>query len=374
MCRSRCAAHTPSLVKRPVHVSAVPWFPELITWSIEASGGRALPGPDTAQRSGEGHQGRQLPHDAPEGTRPTIGAQAGRACAASSPVPGPAGTSLLRRDTTTQHEAREDENGPHGLCTDAGEESTVPPQVKARLTVVCKSDANRGARALDPQEKCDALASRQTSGMRKGPSRGRTADRTTSQSWRSVRRGTGPDPPYRPCAGGAGFLSFDPAPCVALGLRGDFRLRVGGQHRRAPLGGDVLRRFVTYAGRVLVRPHHGRSPPRPSTPGPRPDRTRSAADPGSSPRSHRLTSGDAGYKPSSSSRTAPADPARVARTGPVEDPVDHQPVVTTGATPPRIAAGSSGSNRAHSSSVRSCRSCTGDAYGSTPQDPGASFR
>lgn len=68
------------------------------------------------------------------------------------------------------------------------------------------------------------------------------------------------------------------------------------------------------AAGAAPRPHAGapapRShPPRPSTPGPRPDRTRPAADPGSSPTSHHRTSGDAGYKPSSSSRTAPADPA-----------------------------------------------------------------
>src|SRR6266566_674013 len=50
-------------------------------------------------------------------------------------------------------------------------------------------------------------------------------------------------------------------------------------------------------------------PPRPSTPGPRPHRTRPAAGPGSSPRSRPRTSGDAGYRPSSSSRTVPEGPA-----------------------------------------------------------------
>jgi hypothetical protein len=59
------------------------------------------------------------------------------------------------------------------------------------------------------------------------------------------------------------------------------------------------------AGAPAPRSH----PPRPSTPGPRPDHTRPAAGPGSSPRSHPQTSGDAGYRRSSSSRTAPADPA-----------------------------------------------------------------
>ena len=57
------------------------------------------------------------------------------------PVPGPAGTSPRREEITIQHQEREDNNGPHGLCTDAGEESAAPPQVKAGLTVDCKSVA-----------------------------------------------------------------------------------------------------------------------------------------------------------------------------------------------------------------------------------------
>ena len=50
-------------------------------------------------------------------------------------------------------------------------------------------------------------------------------------------------------------------------------------------------------------------PPRPSTPSPLPHRTRHAARPGSSPMSHPLTSADAGYTRSSSSRTPLADRA-----------------------------------------------------------------
>ena len=50
-------------------------------------------------------------------------------------------------------------------------------------------------------------------------------------------------------------------------------------------------------------------PPRPSTPSPLPRRTRPAARPGSSPMSRPLTSADAGYTRSSSSRTPLADRA-----------------------------------------------------------------
>jgi hypothetical protein len=56
-------------------------------------------------------------------------------------------------------------------------------------------------------------------------------------------------------------------------------------------------------------------PPPPSTPARRPHRTRPAAGPGSSPRSRPRTSGDAGYRPSSSSRNALAGPATGTRSG-----------------------------------------------------------
>jgi hypothetical protein len=49
---------------------------------------------------------------------------------------------------------------------------------------------------------------------------------------------------------------------VALGLRRNLGLRValriGGQHRRQPLGGDVLGRLVTGAGGVLMSADHAR--------------------------------------------------------------------------------------------------------------------
>ena len=95
------------------------------------------------------------------------------------------------------------------------------------------------------------------------------------------------------------FLSFGCAPRADRGAQAP---APAAPDPHQPAAGAAPR---PHAGAPAPRSH----PPRPSTPGPRPDRTRSAADPGSSPRSHRRTSGDAGYKPSSSSRTAPADPA-----------------------------------------------------------------
>ena len=85
--------------------------------------------------------------------------------------------------------------------------------------------------------------------------------------------------------------------------------------------------------RAPAPPSH---PPRPSTPGPRPDRTRSAADPGSSPRSHRRTSGDAVHQPLPVPEPLRQIPPRVARTGPVEDPVNHQPVIIPPVPLPRM--------------------------------------
>ena len=56
-------------------------------------------------------------------------------------------------------------------------------------------------------------------------------------------------------------LFIRPRPRVALGLRGNLRLWVGSQHRRQPLGGDVLRRLVTGAGGMLMRADHARVDP-----------------------------------------------------------------------------------------------------------------
>jgi hypothetical protein len=123
-------------------------------------------------------------------------------------------------------------------------------------------------------------------GQRPAPGIGQQVD----LCW-SARPGTGPAPPgfvtpLRP--GGAPDRSAQPAPAVP------------GPHRRATRGAPRPR-----AGAPALPWHR----PRPSTPGPRPNRIRRAAGPGSSPRSHPPTSGGAGYRPSSSSRTAPADPA-----------------------------------------------------------------
>ena len=126
---------------------------------------------------------------------------------------------------------------------------------------------------------------------------------------------------------GGGFLSFDGAPRAGRGAQ---------PRHRQPLRVDV--RPAAHAAprrRAGARgpPSH---PPRPSTPCPPPHHTRRAAGPGSSPRSRPLTSGDAGYTRSSSSRTAPADPATGTPPGPVEDPVDHQPVIIPPVPLPRM--------------------------------------
>ena len=93
---------------------------------------------------------------------------------------------------------------------------------------------------------------------------------------------------------------------------------------------------VTRPGGVLVRPHHrGIGADGPAFPSA--SSQPAAARPGSSPRSHRVTSGDAGYRRSSSSRTPPADPATGSRPGPEEDPVDHRPVIGPPAALPRIS-------------------------------------
>ena len=78
-------------------------------------------------------------------------------------------------------------------------------------------------------------------------------------------------------------------------------------------------------------------PPRPSTPSPLPRRTRPAARPGSSPMSRPLTSADAGYTRSSSSRTPLADRATGTPPGCGRNPVNHRPVITPPAAPRRIS-------------------------------------
>ena len=99
---------------------------------------------------------------------------------------------------------------------------------------------------------------------------------------------------------GGGFLSFGGAPRAGRGAQPGHAPAAPG--RCPPAAHAAPRRRAGARG----PPSH---PPRPSTPCPPPHHTRRAAGPGSSPRSHPLTSGDAGYRRSSSSRTAPADPA-----------------------------------------------------------------
>ena len=106
---------------------------------------------------------------------------------------------------------------------------------------------------------------------------------------------------------GGGFLSFDAAPCAGRGAQ---------RGHRQPCRVDVRRRLRAARRRRAGAPGPPWHPPRPSTPCPPPHHSRSAAGPGSSPRSRPLTSGDAGCRRSSSSRTAPADPATGTRPGP----------------------------------------------------------
>ena len=103
------------------------------------------------------------------------------------------------------------------------------------------------------------------------------------------------------------FLSFDGAPEAHRGAQ----LRQG-QPRRVHIGG----RQAPRPGRVLMGPHRPWHRPPPPSPGHALHRTRPAARSGSFPRSRQRTSGDAGYRPCSSSRTAPADPATGTRPGP----------------------------------------------------------
>lgn len=67
----------------------------------------------------------------------------------------------------------------------------------------------------------------------------------------------------------AGFVSFDPAPCVLHRIPYDRRWRhigrcrdrVGLQQRRQPLGRDVLGRLMTRSRGMLMRADHGRVHP-----------------------------------------------------------------------------------------------------------------
>ena len=131
------------------------------------------------------------------------------------------------------------------------------------------------------------------------------------------------------------------------------------------------------AAGAAPRPHAGapapRShPPRPSAPGPRPDRTRPAAGPRiisqvPSPDQRRCRS----YKPSSSSRTAPADPATGSpRTGPVEDPVNHQPVIIPPGAPAADArAAAAPAAPTHHRSGHAASACTSSTRPSKRKRP-----
>ena len=105
-------------------------------------------------------------------------------------------------------------------------------------------------------------------------------------------------------------------------------------------------------------------PPPPSTPCPPPHHTRPAARPGSSPTSRPLTSGDAGYTRSSSSRTAPAGPATGTPPGSVE-PVDHQPVIIPPVPLPRMTR----QQRHQPHPLRIVRSCRFSRSSSMPIQP-----
>ena len=123
-----------------------------------------------------------------------------------------------------------------------------------------------------------------------GQRRGTQSRRADESCW-SGRPGTGPTPP------GSCNSAQPLRRAGALSAAGASRAgpTSAGGWRRAPAACWCARTTVASAATVHPRPAPHRNPP--------------AAGPGSSPRSHPLTSGDAGYRPSSSSRTAPADPA-----------------------------------------------------------------
>jgi hypothetical protein len=101
----------------------------------------APPTPGTAQRSGEGHQRRRPPHAAPEGSQ-TAHQGARRESVPCAPPLGPAGMNPRREEITTPARGARGQERPRGPCTDAGQRSAGPPQVKAVLTLDCKSVAS----------------------------------------------------------------------------------------------------------------------------------------------------------------------------------------------------------------------------------------
>ena len=113
----------------------------------------------------------------------------------------------------------------------------------------------------------------------------RSAGRRPGESWWTARPGSGPAPPARPARRPGSLHSLMPP--VA---------KSAGGTRRAPAACWWARTTVESAltARCCLRLHHSQP----------------AAGPRSWPRCHRLTSGDAGYRPSSSARTPPAHHAR----------------------------------------------------------------
>lgn len=86
-------------------------------------------------------------------------------------------------------------------------------------------------------------------------------------------------------------------------------------------------------GRVLMGPHDRRVDPARPVLAPRPGHSPPATHPGSSPRYRPVTSGDAGYRRSSSSRNTRADPATANPSGSPDHPVDHTAVLSPTPTP-----------------------------------------
>ena len=198
-----------------------------------------------------------------------------------------------------------------------------------------------------------------------GPAAG-SRSRRAGESWWSARPGTGPAPPG-PCNSAQ--------PLMRAGA-----LSAAGASRA---GSTSAGGCAPGPGRVLVRPHHRRvrrDRPRPARP---PDHSQRAAGPGSSPRSHPLTSGGAGYRRSSSSRTAPAGPAtgtrpgsgRRSRRSPAGDhstgaPAADEPAATAPAAPTPHPSGHAASAAPHPR--RNPSGNTTKIYGTRPSAPPAS--
>ncbi|GAA2549784.1 hypothetical protein GCM10010210_22470 [Pseudonocardia hydrocarbonoxydans] len=87
---------------------------------------------------GGGAAGWRSPHGAPEGYR-VEGWATRRDYMPCTPPLDPEGFHPRREEITTDTRARTCKNGPRGLCTDAAGVDAAPPQVKAMLTVHCKS-------------------------------------------------------------------------------------------------------------------------------------------------------------------------------------------------------------------------------------------